>query len=71
MEVTDFVLAEPSCSFSSEDLVNVTHRQKRSLLPFWKSVVFVPEPIFKIYILSLPIVVETDALDFVIGVYLI
>ena len=29
------------------------------------------EPILKIYILSLPTVVKTDVLDFVLGVYLV
>ena len=32
---------------------------------------FIAEPILKIYILSLPIVVEIDILDFVLGVYLV
>ena len=32
---------------------------------------FTAEPILKIYTLSLPIVVKTDALDFILGVYLI
>ena len=29
------------------------------------------EPILKIYILSLPTVVKTDVLDFILGIYLI
>ena len=32
---------------------------------------FIVEPILKIYILSLLIVVKTDVLDFVLGVYLV
>ena len=32
---------------------------------------FIIEPILKIYILSLLIVVKTDALDFILGVYLV
>ena len=32
---------------------------------------FTIEPILKIYILSLLIVVETDVLDFILGVYLV
>ena len=32
---------------------------------------FIVELILKIYTLSLPIVVETDALDFILGIYLI
>ena len=32
---------------------------------------FTVEPILKIYILSLPIVVKTDVLNFVLGVYLV
>ena len=32
---------------------------------------FTAEPILKIYMLSLLIVVETDALDFILGVYLV
>ena len=32
---------------------------------------FIVEPILKIYTLNLLIVVKTDALDFVLGVYLI
>ena len=32
---------------------------------------FTVELILKIYILSLPIVVKTDVLDFVLGIYLI
>ena len=32
---------------------------------------FTVELILKIYILSLPTVVETDALDFILGVYLV
>ena len=32
---------------------------------------FIVEPILKIYILSLLIVVETDVLDFVLGIYLV
>ena len=32
---------------------------------------FIAEPILKIYTLSLLIVIETDALDFILGVYLV
>ena len=32
---------------------------------------FTEEPILKIYILNLPIVVKTDVLDFILGVYLV
>ena len=32
---------------------------------------FIVELILKIYILSLPIVVKTDVLDFVLGIYLV
>ena len=32
---------------------------------------FIAEPILKIYTPSLPIVVKTDVLDFVLGVYLV
>ena len=32
---------------------------------------FTAEPILKIYILSLPTVVETDVLDFILGVCLV
>ena len=32
---------------------------------------FIVEPILKIYILSLLIVVEIDALDFTLGIYLV
>ena len=32
---------------------------------------FIVEPILKIYILSLPTVVEIDVLDFILGVYLV
>jgi hypothetical protein len=32
---------------------------------------FIVEPILKIYILSLPIVVETDILNFILGIYLV
>jgi RNase H-like domain found in reverse transcriptase len=32
---------------------------------------FIAEPILKIYTLSLPIVVETDILDFILGIYLV
>ena len=32
---------------------------------------FIVEPILKIYILSLPTVVKTDVLDFVLGIYLV
>ena len=32
---------------------------------------FIVEPILKIYILSLPTVVKTDASDFILGIYLV
>ena len=32
---------------------------------------FITEPILKIYILSLLIVIKTDVLDFILGVYLV
>ena len=32
---------------------------------------FIAEPILKIYILSLLIVVKTDTLDFILGIYLV
>ena len=32
---------------------------------------FIVKPILKIYTLSLPTVVETDVLDFILGVYLV
>ena len=32
---------------------------------------FIVKPILKIYILSLLIVIKTDALDFILGIYLV
>ena len=32
---------------------------------------FIAELILKIYILSLPIIVKTDILDFILGIYLV
>ena len=45
-------------------------KSKRGFLKKLKEL-FTVEPILKIYILSLSTVVETDILDFILGVYLV
>ena len=45
-------------------------KSKKTLFKKLKKL-FIKEPILKIYILSLPTVVEIDTLDFILGVYLV
>ena len=45
-------------------------KKQRTLFKELKEV-FIAEPILKIYILSLLTVVETDVLDFILGIYLV
>ena len=52
---------------------NKLWRQQKEQKTLFKELkeLFTVKPILKIYIPSLPIVVETDVLDFILGVYLV
>ena len=61
---------EPFTRLTKKNELWKWQKEQRTLFKELKEL-FTAEPILKIYILSLPTVVEIDVLDFILGVYLV
>ena len=61
---------EPFTRLTKKNELWKWQKEQRMLFKELKKL-FIVEPILKIYILSLSIVIEIDVLDFILGVYLV